>query len=160
MQKEELKKSIENLLRTTELSNKEIAVQLGCTHQKVTAIANKLQKGLGDKIEAFTEATGIKRVVEAITKDCGCKKRKDVLNAGTRLKVVREPRDEDLDAIYELTKEPKTSLNPAERISIAKMRSHIFNVRYSVMNCTSCGKIMKAQIAELKSVFDAYTEPI
>ena len=39
-------------------------------------------KGLGDSIEKLTEATGIKKVVNKITgdKDCGCNKRKEILN--------------------------------------------------------------------------------
>jgi hypothetical protein len=41
-------------------------------------------KGLGDTIEKITTATGIKAVVDTVSKatgrDCGCKKRKDSLN--------------------------------------------------------------------------------
>ena len=41
-------------------------------------------KGFGDTVEKFAEATGIKKVVKAISKvtkkDCGCKNRKDTLN--------------------------------------------------------------------------------
>lgn len=41
-------------------------------------------KGLGDTIEKVTTATGIKKVVETVSKasgkDCGCAKRKDALN--------------------------------------------------------------------------------
>ena len=39
-------------------------------------------KGLGDTIEKITKATGIKKVVDKITgkKDCGCNKRKQILN--------------------------------------------------------------------------------
>ena len=41
-------------------------------------------KGLGDTIEKFTKATGIKKVVDTVSKvtgkDCGCGKRKDNLN--------------------------------------------------------------------------------
>ena len=41
-------------------------------------------KGLGDSIERFTQATGIKKVVDKISKatgkDCGCNKRKEALN--------------------------------------------------------------------------------
>ena len=38
-------------------------------------------KGLGDKIEKITKATGIKHIVEEVSGgDCGCKKRKDKLN--------------------------------------------------------------------------------
>ena len=47
---------------------------------------NDVQKssGLGDSIEKFTKATGIKKIVERAAKaagsDCGCGKRKDTLN--------------------------------------------------------------------------------
>tara|TARA_R100001163_G_scaffold35478_1_gene27295 strand:+ start:1376 stop:1528 length:153 start_codon:yes stop_codon:yes gene_type:complete len=37
-------------------------------------------KGLGDSIEKITRATGLKQVVESVSKDCGCKKRKEKLN--------------------------------------------------------------------------------
>ena len=40
--------------------------------------------GLGDLIEAATEATGIKKAVETVAKargkDCGCQRRRDKLN--------------------------------------------------------------------------------
>ena len=45
---------------------------------------NKKSKGLGDSIEKFTKATGIKKVVDKVSevtgKDCGCNKRKEKLN--------------------------------------------------------------------------------
>lgn len=41
-------------------------------------------RGLGDTIEKFTTATGIKKVVDTVAKatgkDCGCKERRDALN--------------------------------------------------------------------------------
>ena len=41
-------------------------------------------RGLGDTIEKITKVTGIKTVVEGVSKaagkDCGCGKRKDTLN--------------------------------------------------------------------------------
>lgn len=41
-------------------------------------------KGLGDTIEKFTKATGIKKVVDRVSKStgksCGCAERKDTLN--------------------------------------------------------------------------------
>jgi hypothetical protein len=47
--------------------------------------SNQQSKGLGDTIEKITTATGIKKVVHAVTKaagkeDCGCNKRKEALN--------------------------------------------------------------------------------
>lgn len=41
----------------------------------------KKSRGLGDTVARFTEATGIKNVVEKTTKgNCGCKRRQDSLN--------------------------------------------------------------------------------
>ena len=44
----------------------------------------KKSKGLGDTVAKITKATGIKKVVNKISKkidkDCGCNKRKDTLN--------------------------------------------------------------------------------
>jgi len=41
-------------------------------------------QGLGDTIEKFTKATGIKKIVdtisEAVDKDCGCEARKEAFN--------------------------------------------------------------------------------
>ena len=43
-----------------------------------------MSKGLGDTVEKFTTATGIKKAVDKVSKatgvDCGCKKRKEALN--------------------------------------------------------------------------------
>ena len=46
---------------------------------------NEKSRGLGDTIEKFTTATGIKNVVTKVTKaagvnDCGCGQRRDTLN--------------------------------------------------------------------------------
>jgi len=46
---------------------------------------SKKSKGLGDTIEKFTRATGIKKVVDTVveatgSKGCGCNARKDNLN--------------------------------------------------------------------------------
>lgn len=38
-------------------------------------------KGLGDTVEKFTKATGLKRLVEKYgPSDCGCEQRKEYLN--------------------------------------------------------------------------------
>ena len=51
---------------------------------KRTPVSEIKSKGLGDSIEKFTKATGIKKVVDAVAKatdrDCGCNKRKNALN--------------------------------------------------------------------------------
>lgn len=41
-------------------------------------------RGLGDTVEKLTKVTGVKKVVDTVSKatgkDCGCGKRKDALN--------------------------------------------------------------------------------
>ena len=43
-----------------------------------------MESGLGDKIESFTKATGIKKVVDTMSRGlnipCGCAQRKETLN--------------------------------------------------------------------------------
>jgi hypothetical protein len=45
---------------------------------------NQKSKGFGDTIEKITTATGIKKIVNTVSKitgkDCGCNKRKEALN--------------------------------------------------------------------------------
>ena len=47
-------------------------------------MSDNKSKGLGDSIEKITKATGIKKVVDTVSKvtgkDCGCNKRKNQLN--------------------------------------------------------------------------------
>ena len=51
---------------------------------KLYYMEKKKSKGLGDTIEKITKATGIKKVVDTVSKtvdkDCGCAERKDTLN--------------------------------------------------------------------------------
>jgi len=47
-------------------------------------MSDNKSRGLGDSIEKITKATGIKKVVDTVSKvtgkDCGCNKRKNQLN--------------------------------------------------------------------------------
>tara|TARA_R110002051_G_scaffold54728_2_gene102304 strand:- start:246 stop:425 length:180 start_codon:yes stop_codon:yes gene_type:complete len=51
---------------------------------KRTRVSEIKSRGLGDSVERFTKATGIKKVVDTVAKatgkGCGCNKRKDALN--------------------------------------------------------------------------------
>ena len=40
----------------------------------------KKSKGLGDTIEKVTTATGLKKLVKMVSKDCGCEERRNALN--------------------------------------------------------------------------------
>ena len=51
---------------------------------KSNYMENNKSKVLGDSIEKFTKTTGIKKIVDKVSKttgkDCGCDKRKETLN--------------------------------------------------------------------------------
>ena len=51
---------------------------------KRTPVSQIKSRGLGDTINKFTTATGIKKAVNVVAKatgsDCGCNKRQDALN--------------------------------------------------------------------------------
>jgi hypothetical protein len=53
-------------------------------NKNIKAPLVKTSRGLGDTVEKFTQATGIKQMVQIVAKatgkDCGCSKRKDSLN--------------------------------------------------------------------------------
>lgn len=68
--------------------------------QKIDKIKGK---GLGDLVESITTALGVKKVVETVShatgKECGCKKRKDALNAAVPWKEKdNENKDKVLDS--------------------------------------------------------------
>ena len=146
------------------MSNKEIAEKFNITHQKVSGIAKKLQKPLGDKVEAFTEATGIKAVVDKVAeitgRDCGCKKRKEMLNSiAYKLTLQNEPSEAQIDEIYELIQTETAPPKNWNRIN--KVYCQLFNVRYSVPN-TACGKCLNTynfRLNELRRVFENWTVP-
>lgn len=46
----------------------------------LTGLDNNKSQGLGDSIEKFTKATGIKKLADKIPGGCGCNERKNKLN--------------------------------------------------------------------------------
>ena len=53
-------------------------------YSNATGLPSHQSRGLGDTVEKFTKATGLKKAVDVVSKamgkDCGCGKRKDKLN--------------------------------------------------------------------------------
>lgn len=109
-------------------------------------------KGLGDKIEKFTEATGIKAVVEAITDDCGCAARKESLN---KLFPNRKLNDLSLES-YEWLKawysQPRSAVKPSEQQKLVDVYNEVFNAKRVVSNCSPC---IASVNRELKRVYEA-----
>ncbi|WP_136465516.1 hypothetical protein [Flagellimonas onchidii] len=119
----------------------------------------KISKGLGDDIEKITEATGIKKVVEFFTdgRDCGCTKRKEVLN---KLFPRMKPNcfteeqyrlwGETSEAIKETRK-----VTPDQQKTIVKLLRDILNM--AVAPCSRCNSgVWTKYISMLDNAYNTY----
>lgn len=115
-------------------------------------MGKRKSQGLGDSIEKFTEATGIKagvdKLAEAIGFDCGCDKRKEVLNKifpYNKTECLSIEDYEYLDKFFGLNHE---SITPMMQNDLANIYFNVFNVRLQQSSCDSCwrdtvGKLRK-----------------
>ena len=121
-------------------------------------MAKRKAKGLGDTLEAITEATGIKTVVEVFSKatglDCGCDKRKETLNKlfpyNRNINCLTET---DYNLLGEFVSDKKTTLTPAEQKIVSDIYFNVFNYRLQLSSCASC---WKGKIDELRQVYNEY----
>jgi len=102
----------------------------------------KVSSGVGDKVEKFTEKTGIKKIVKFIAgEDCGCDERKKKLNDLFQSKILFNCLNEqdynylidNLDILNGKTT-PKPSI--FERINTIYAKT--FGVSIQLTNCGSC----------------------
>ena len=121
-------------------------------------MAKRNAKGLGDTIEAITEATGIKAVVEVFSKttgiDCGCDKRKETLNKlfpyNSNINCLTEA---DYNLLTTFLDPLKNTLTPDEQKIVSDIYFNVFNFRLQLSSCGSC---WKGKIDELRKVYNEY----
>ena len=105
-------------------------------------ISKENKVGLGDVVEAITKVTSIKKVVEAVTDDCGCNERKERFNKITlwnRKKVNCISEDDYL--WYKQNIKPSTSrFDYDTRERIVKIYNSIFNTNQKNTKCMPCMK--------------------
>jgi hypothetical protein len=117
----------------------------------------KKSKGLGDSIEKFTEATGIKKVVKWIAgEDCGCDKRKEKLNQIFKYRTPPECLNEsEYNYLTEFFKVAKQTLKYDEQREILAISNRVFNERRELSTCGSC---VRELINQMKRLYDIYKE--
>jgi hypothetical protein len=122
------------------------------------ARGRKKAAGLGDTIEQITEATGIKAVVEKFSKvtgvDCGCDKRKEVLN---KLFSYHKPNclvEEDYNYLTDLFAVLKDQLTVNQQYKLIDIYYRIFNKKIENSNCASC---WRDRVNEIRKVYNEYT---
>lgn len=113
------------------------------------------KKGLGDTIEAITEATGIKKVVEVFSSatgvDCGCDARKEKLNKIFPYRKTECLNETDYNALGVILKQ--NEITPEDQKTLSDIYFNVFKHRLQLSNCSSC---WKGKIEELKRVYDEY----
>ena len=115
-------------------------------------------KGLGDTIEAITEATGIKTVVEVFSKvtgiDCNCDERKETLNNlfpyNSNINCLIES---DYNKLTKYLSPLQSTLTPSEQQEVSDIYFNVFNYRLQISSCSSC---WKGKINELRKVYNEY----
>tara|TARA_R100000541_G_scaffold57991_1_gene68610 strand:+ start:2586 stop:2948 length:363 start_codon:yes stop_codon:yes gene_type:complete len=116
----------------------------------------KKVEGLGDQIEKFTKATGIKKLVKwMFGEDCGCDERQEKLN---KLFPKRRKKPECLnESEYNYLKywfdKKSSSVTPGEQKDLLKIYNRVFHDNKQM---TSCGSCIRSITNELKSLYNAY----
>jgi len=117
-------------------------------------------RGLGDTIEAITEATGIKAVVdwfsEATGIDCGCDARKEKLNKLFSYKKVECLTKVEYDWLTGFFALNTKQLSPEQQNYIAVAHARVFNHNLH-KPCTCSPKQWQQFINDLKKVWVEYT---
>ena len=95
--------------------------------------------GLGDILTDLTEVTGIKKVVEAVVDDCGCKARAEKLNEifpNRKLNDLENEQFDFLEAFF--TPKRPTSVNIDTQKELVSIFNHVFKAKRKVTNCSPC----------------------
>lgn len=118
-------------------------------------VDKKSKVGLGDVVESITKATGIKKVAESITDDCGCNERKEKLNKIPlfRRKKVNCIEQEDYVWLKNLIKKKPSTFSFETRKRITNIYNYVF--RTSVKN-SKCYPCIKGYLENLKKYLEVY----
>ena len=92
-------------------------------------------KGLGDVVEKVTKATGIKKVVEAITDNCGCDERRDRWNEMFSMKMNHPLTEQEYIMIKDDVDSKKNRFTAEEQNQYKEIFERVFEKK---VNCTPC----------------------
>lgn len=116
-------------------------------------------KGLGDTLEAITEVTGIKAVVEKVKEvtgwDCGCDARKETLN---RLFPYVKPNcltENNYNYLSNLFSKHLNEISINQQYEIIEIYLQVFGTKLEHSNCSSC---WRDRINELRKVYDTHLD--
>ena len=115
--------------------------------------------GLGDVVEAFTKATGIKAIVDKVSDvlgvDCGCDDRRERLNnlLPRGRKQVRCMTDEEYVSYGEFMSTRKAGRLEANEVKyLMALYTKIYNRKWAKVRCTQCA--LKGRVKEAMADLD------
>lgn len=122
-------------------------------------MAKRKAQGLGDTIEQFTEATGIKAGVEklaqAIGWDCGCDARKEKLNQMFPYKKINCLTEEDYKYLQGWFSQDRYQVSILEQRRLTEIYYNVFNQQLEQTSCDSC---WRDYISQIRKVYLEYKE--
>ena len=120
-------------------------------------MAKRKAKGLGDTIEQFTEATGIKagveKLAEAIGWDCGCDKRKQALNQMFPYRKINCLNEEDYEYLNYWFSIDRHQVSILEQTKLREIYYNVFEERLEQTSCESC---WRDYISRIRKVYIEY----
>ena len=110
-------------------------------------------KGLGDTVEKFTEATGIKKIVKAVAgESCGCDERKATLNKLFSYKTVECLTEEEYRVLNSFfSKTNQSRVDYITQKNLIAIYSRVFGKKQDTTNCSSC---LRSIINQLRKVYE------
>lgn len=114
-------------------------------------LGSKASKGLGDIITEFTEVTGIKKVVEAVSDDCGCAARAAKLNKLFPNHKTSDLSNEDFKTLEEYFSKKLTSLSAKEQRKLVTVYNNVFGSKREVSSCSPC---VRNLVRDLKKLYN------
>ena len=114
---------------------------------------SEASKGLGDELQKFTEATGIKALVKFVAgNDCGCDERKDILNY---LFPKHQPNCLTEDEYNYLSENIHLeTVKPEEQKALLKIYNRVFNENRPLTGCNGC--FFSGVMKKLQRLFREY----
>jgi len=112
-------------------------------------------KGLGDTVEKVLEATGVAKIAKwALGEDCGCDKRKKILNDLYPYYTPECLTEEEYKYLDNYYTESKNTIQPDVQKSVLKIYNRVFHQKATLTSCSSCYK--KTVHNKLKNVYKEY----
>lgn len=112
-------------------------------------------KGLGDTVEKFTEATGIKKAVKFLAgEDCGCDKRKETLN---RMFPAQKPNcltEDEFNYLSDWFSQRRNSITAEQQSKLVNIYNRVFNDKVEGTSCAPC--FVNSVLKKLEKVFQKY----